>query len=104
MPTRSQPVRAGDCADALYGAGSSAERAEAFVAGGGHLVTTYWSGIVDESDLCHLGGFPGPLRKLLGIWQKRSTVSVRENVIWYRGWRVMRLACRARIRFVICAN
>ena len=45
-----------------------AERAEAFVAAGGHLVTTYWSGIVDESDLCHLGGFPGPLRNLLGIW------------------------------------
>lgn len=45
-----------------------AERAEAFVAEGGHLVTTYWSGIVDESDLCFTGGFPGPLRKLLGIW------------------------------------
>ncbi|XTZ39770.1 beta-galactosidase [Salmonella enterica] len=45
-----------------------AQRAEAFVAAGGHLVTTYWSGIVNESDLCHLGGFPGPLRNLLGIW------------------------------------
>lgn len=45
-----------------------AERAEAFVAEGGHLVTTYWSGIVDETDLCFTGGFPGPLRKLLGIW------------------------------------
>ncbi|MEH0885797.1 beta-galactosidase [Enterobacter sp. UNJFSC 003] len=45
-----------------------AERAEAFVAAGGHLVTTYWSGVVDETDLCHLGGFPGPLRKLVGIW------------------------------------
>jgi beta-galactosidase len=45
-----------------------AARAEAFVADGGHLVTTYWTGIVNESDLCHLGGFPGPLRNLLGIW------------------------------------
>ena len=45
-----------------------AERAEAFVAAGGHLVTTYWSGVVNETDLCHLGGFPGPLRKLAGIW------------------------------------
>ena len=43
-------------------------RAVAFVASGGHFVTTYWSGIVNETDLCHLGGFPGPLRKLLGIW------------------------------------
>lgn len=45
-----------------------AERAESFVKNGGHLVTTYWSGIVNEYDLCHLGGFPGPLRNLLGIW------------------------------------
>jgi len=45
-----------------------AERAETFVACGGHLVTSYWSGVVNESDLCHLGGFPGPLRNLLGIW------------------------------------
>ncbi len=45
-----------------------AGRAEAFVANGGHLVTTYWTGIVNESDLCYLGGFPGPLRNLLGIW------------------------------------
>ncbi|EMA8651020.1 beta-galactosidase [Cronobacter sakazakii] len=45
-----------------------AQRAEAFVEQGGHFVTTYWSGIVNETDLCHLGGFPGPLRKLLGIW------------------------------------
>lgn len=41
---------------------------EAFVENGGTLVTTYWSGVVDERDLCHLGGFPGPLRKTLGIW------------------------------------
>ncbi len=43
---------------------------EAFVAGGGTFVTTYWSGIVNESDLCHLGGFPGPLRRTLGIWSE----------------------------------
>jgi len=39
-----------------------------FVTGGGTLVTTYFSGRVDENDLCHLGGFPGPLRDLAGIW------------------------------------
>jgi beta-galactosidase len=44
------------------------ERIEAFVKNGGTLVATYWSGIVDENDLCFLGGFPGPLRKVLGIW------------------------------------
>ncbi len=36
------------------------ERIEAFVNEGGTFVTTYWSGIVNENDLCHLGGFPGP--------------------------------------------
>ncbi len=45
-----------------------AERVTAFVEEGGTFVTTYWTGIVDENDLCHLGGFPGPLRPLLGIW------------------------------------
>jgi beta-galactosidase len=45
-----------------------AGRIEAFVQGGGVFVTTYWSGIVDENDLCFLGGFPGPLRSVLGVW------------------------------------
>ncbi len=47
-----------------------ADRMKAFVADGGTLVTTYWSGIVDEHDLCFLGGFPGPLREVLGIWSE----------------------------------
>ncbi len=47
-----------------------AERLEAFVEAGGTLVATYWTGIVDENDLCFLGGFPGPLRKLLGVWSE----------------------------------
>ncbi|MGB3925068.1 MAG: beta-galactosidase [Caldicoprobacterales bacterium] len=44
-----------------------AERMEKFVESGGTLIVTYWSGIVDENDLCFLGGFPGPLRKVTGI-------------------------------------
>jgi len=47
-----------------------AERLESLVQAGGTFVTTYWTGIVDENDLCFLGGFPGPLRKLLGIWDE----------------------------------
>ncbi|MEK5058549.1 beta-galactosidase [Paenibacillus shunpengii] len=46
------------------------ERIEAFVQNGGTFVATYWSGIVSENDLCFLGGFPGPLRKTLGIWSE----------------------------------
>lgn len=41
---------------------------EQFVKNGGTLFVTYWSGIVDENDLCHLTGFPGPLRKAVGVW------------------------------------
>ncbi|MBV9229872.1 MAG: beta-galactosidase trimerization domain-containing protein, partial [Chloroflexi bacterium] len=41
---------------------------EEYVAGGGTFLTTYFSGIVDEHQRAWLGGYPGPLRKLLGIW------------------------------------
>ncbi|AWB45512.1 beta-galactosidase [Paenibacillus sp. CAA11] len=44
------------------------ERIQAFVENGGTFVATYWSGLVDEHDLAFLGGFPGPLRRTLGIW------------------------------------
>lgn len=47
-----------------------AERIDAFVRAGGTFVATYWSGVVDETDLCFLGGFPGPLRSILGIWSE----------------------------------
>ncbi|MEV6795964.1 beta-galactosidase [Streptomyces sp. NPDC051320] len=46
---------------------SLADRLTAYCAGGGHLVTTYFSGIVDENDHVWLGGYPGALRDLLGI-------------------------------------
>lgn len=42
-------------------------RLEAVVASGRHLVTTYFSGIVDEHDRVWLGGYPGALRDLLGV-------------------------------------
>ena len=45
-----------------------AEALEEYVAAGGTLVTGVMSGIVDQSDNVHLGGYPGPLRKLAGIW------------------------------------
>ncbi|MER5634163.1 beta-galactosidase [Streptomyces nitrosporeus] len=44
-----------------------AGRLERYVNGGGHLATTYYSGIVDEDDHVRLGGYPGALRDLLGI-------------------------------------
>ena len=50
------------------------EALEAYVNAGGHFVTTYWSGIADENDLCFTTGRPGPLRKLLGIWSEEIDV------------------------------
>lgn len=44
------------------------ERIEAFVAAGGIFVATFLTGVADTSDLCYPGGWPGPLRRLLGIW------------------------------------
>lgn len=44
------------------------EALEKFVENGGILVITYMSGIVGQSDNVHLGGYPGPLKKLAGVW------------------------------------
>ncbi|MEF9983772.1 MAG: beta-galactosidase [Oscillospiraceae bacterium] len=46
------------------------ERISEFVKNGGTLITTYWSGIVNENDLCFLGGFPGPIREVTGVWSE----------------------------------
>ncbi|MFC1719389.1 beta-galactosidase [Candidatus Poribacteria bacterium] len=72
-----------------------AERIEAFVKGGGVFIATYLSGIANETDLCFLGGFPGPLRKVLGIWaeeidalydwQKQSIVMTDGNALGLSG-------------------
>jgi beta-galactosidase len=45
-----------------------AEAINAFVEQGGTFIATYITGNVDETDLCFLGGFPGPLRETLGVW------------------------------------
>lgn len=44
------------------------EALEKYVENGGILITTYMSGIVNESDNVYLGGYPGPLRKMAGVW------------------------------------
>lgn len=45
-----------------------AERLESFVQAGGVLVMTYLSGMVDDSGLSFLGGYPPALRRTLGVW------------------------------------
>jgi beta-galactosidase len=44
-----------------------AARLTDFVRDGGHLLGSFFSGIVDECDRVHLGGYPAPLREVLGL-------------------------------------
>lgn len=44
-----------------------AERLAAYVRDGGQLLVSFFSGIVDEHDRVHPGGYPAPLRALLGL-------------------------------------
>jgi beta-galactosidase len=50
----------------MVGAVGAANMAE-FVRGGGHLVVSFFSGVVDECDRVHPGGAPGPLAGVLGL-------------------------------------
>jgi len=50
-----------------------AERLKTFVVQGGTAVMTYWSSVVNETDLCYLGGIPGEgLREVFGVWEEES--------------------------------
>ena len=44
------------------------EKIRRFVADGGTFLTTFLAGYVGETDLVTLGGYPGKLRDILGIW------------------------------------
>lgn len=48
----------------------AAQRIEDWVAGGGRLVASYLSGIVDPDNTIRLGGYPGALRNVLGAWSE----------------------------------
>lgn len=67
--------------------GDFAQRLEAFVEAGGALVTTYMTGWVEEHDLCFQNGFPGPLRKTMGIWDEETDAYYpgETNSLTYKG-------------------
>ena len=46
---------------------SLVSRLTAFAEAGGTVVVTYFSGIADQDDHIHLGGYPGAFRDLLGV-------------------------------------
>jgi beta-galactosidase len=41
-----------------------------YVAGGGHVVVSYLSGVADEHTRIRLGGYPGAFRDVLGVWSE----------------------------------
>lgn len=75
--------------------GGIANKLEAFVAGGGTLVTTYFSGVVDETDLCFLGDTPGQgISDVVGIYveeidalydEEENSAVLSENRLGLRG-------------------
>lgn len=60
----------------------TAAKMEAYVKNGGHLYATYTLGMVDDTDLCHLGGFPGGgLKQVFGLWNEEiDTLYPQERV------------------------
>ncbi len=67
------------------------EKVRKFVENGGTAVMTYWSGIVDETDLCFLGGTPHGLMDVFGLrsteidglfdWETNHVVPVQGNAL-----------------------
>ncbi|MFV0505040.1 MAG: beta-galactosidase, partial [Lachnospirales bacterium] len=65
------------------------EKMENFVANSGILITTYWSGVVDENDLCFLGESPNKMVDVLGLrreeidglydWESNGAIPVTNN-------------------------
>ena len=66
-----------------------AKKIRSFVENGGTLITSYWSGIADDTDRCYLEGTPHGLMDVLGIrsteidglydWEENSFVPVAGN-------------------------
>lgn len=63
------------------------KKIRSYVKQGGTFITTYFSGIVDEHDLVILGGYPGKLRDILGIWVEENDALPEEenNIFSYKG-------------------
>ncbi|KAI7260735.1 hypothetical protein KC345_g9998 [Hortaea werneckii] len=69
-----------------------AEKVEAFVQAGGTFITTYFSGIVNENDLVTVGGYPGELRKVLGIWAEEIDAllpDMSNEIVLNKDWGVL---------------
>ena len=59
----------------------TADRIREFVADGGTYIATYLTSYADEHDLCHLGGFPGNLKDVFGLWNEEIDSIYEKNAI-----------------------
>ncbi len=62
-------------------------RIRSYVKNGGRFLTTFFSGYVDEHDLVTIGGYPGRLRDILGIWVEEEDALPEDmsNSFTYKG-------------------
>lgn len=58
-----------------------------YVEGGGQLLVSFFSGIVDEHDRVHPGGYPGAFRELLGLTVEEFHPLRREETVRFGGTR-----------------
>ncbi len=71
--------------------GGYEDKVRAFVEKGGTVVMTYWSGIVDDTDLCFLEGTPHGLMDVMGLrsteidglydWEENAAIPVSGNTL-----------------------
>lgn len=63
------------------------DRIRSYVKNGGRFLTTFFSGYVDEHDLVTIGGYPGRLRDILGIWVEEEDALPEDmsNSFTYKG-------------------
>ena len=63
------------------------EKIRAFVKAGGTFVTTFFSGYADENDKIILGGYPGKLKDIVGLWveEEDALPHGQENFFVYKG-------------------
>lgn len=71
------------------------KKLRAFVENGGIAIMTYWSGIVDNTDLCYLGGTPHGLMDVFGLrsteidalydWENNVSIPIEGNSLGLNG-------------------
>ncbi|MFZ9284229.1 MAG: beta-galactosidase, partial [Candidatus Nanopelagicales bacterium] len=75
---------------------STAGAISEFVKSGGNFLTTYFSGISDLNDHVYLGGYPGPLKEVLGVTiEEFAPLQLNQTKLLSNGYQVTRWSERA---------